>query len=298
MVAPASVPGRPAPTIPAPLTDLPSFLERALALGEEGDWEGMALLLRDALEEGEDQAQVLCWLGVAERELGMEGVAYERFKQCLALDPDDPHVLATVGSALAHFDDPEAEAALRSAALRAPELPLTRWMYGAYLAREGMVEEALSHLDAAVELDPEAPTPVLERGIARALQGDAGRAIEDLGRAAALDPEDGWGRILLGLLEVEEGRLEEAAGDLAEGARLREDDIDAQILAALASAAVGWDAQAQEMLERARLHAQPGDLDEIVSAEERIDDAPGAARELLEDVIGPSSLRERLMARP
>jgi tetratricopeptide (TPR) repeat protein len=230
--------------------------------------------------------------------MGMEGVAYERFKQCLALEPSDPHILATAGGALAHFDDPEAEAALRTAALTAPQLPLARWMYGSYLAREGMLDDALVHLDAAVDLDPESPVPIYERGVAYALAGHVQRALDDLGRASSLDPDDGWMPVLLGLLEVEAGRIDEAAGDLAAGARIREDDVEAQVLAALASTAAGWDDQGYEMLERARLRAVPGDQDLIESAASRIDGGAGPARRFLDTVLAPSALRERLMSRP
>ena len=41
----------------------------------------MAELLRGSLADHEGEPAVLCWLGVAESELGMEGVAYERFRR-------------------------------------------------------------------------------------------------------------------------------------------------------------------------------------------------------------------------
>ncbi|NIU80224.1 MAG: hypothetical protein GWN71_43835, partial [Gammaproteobacteria bacterium] len=63
--------------------------------------------------------------------------AYERFKQALAQKPEDPHLLATAGAGLAAFDDPEAESALRTAAILAPDVAATRLAYGAYLSREG-----------------------------------------------------------------------------------------------------------------------------------------------------------------
>ena len=103
---------------PRQAAELEALLDEAHGRGDEGDFQGMA-----------------------ERELGLDGIAYERFKQCLAADPEDPFVLATAGTALASFDDPEAETALRAAALLAPDVPLARWMYGAYLTREGQVEQ-------------------------------------------------------------------------------------------------------------------------------------------------------------
>ncbi|MDX1568745.1 MAG: hypothetical protein R3223_13140, partial [Longimicrobiales bacterium] len=116
-------------------------LQDALRLGEDEAWEEMADHLEAALEEDPENPYFLCWLGVAEREMGLDMMAYDHFKECLAQQPEDPHVLATAGNAVAAFDDPDAEAALRAAAMMAPDLPLARWMYGAYLAREGMTEK-------------------------------------------------------------------------------------------------------------------------------------------------------------
>src|SRR5690606_35699253 len=148
-------------------------LQDALALGDEGRWDEMTAALAEALEQAPDGPYLLCWLGVAERELGNEGTAYEYFRRCIAEEPTDPHLLALAGSGLAAFDDPEAEGALRMAALSAPDLPMARLQYGAYLAREGLFDEALGHLRAAVDLAPEDPVVHAELGAALALAGDA-----------------------------------------------------------------------------------------------------------------------------
>ena len=105
------------------------LLERAHTLADEGDWDGMAQVLREGLTDFDEDPAVHCWLGVAERELGLAGVAYERFKRALALEPTDPYVLATAGNGIAAFDDPDAERALRTAALTAPEVALTHLLY-------------------------------------------------------------------------------------------------------------------------------------------------------------------------
>jgi hypothetical protein len=125
-------------------------LARALQFGDEGDWLSMAEHLNAALEGSENDPAILCWLGVAERELGLDGVAYERFKACLAAAPTDANLLAIAGNGLARFDDPESESVLRTATLMAPNLAYARAMYGAYLAREGMSEQALEELNVAV----------------------------------------------------------------------------------------------------------------------------------------------------
>lgn len=291
-------PGDGTPERVAPEDELEPILRRAHGFGDEGDWDGMAVTLREALERYPDDAALLCWLAVAERELGLGGIAYEHFKACLAKDPRDPHVLATAGNAIAAFDDPEAEPALRTAALLAPRLALTRWLYGAYLSREGMTDDALRELDAAIELDPDDGTIHYERGVALSLAERREAAVDAFFRATELDPDDAWARVVLGLALVEDGRAEEAAGELERGARDRPDDLEAQLLAALAAAAAGYEDRAWEMLERARMvGAEAADAQLVAGAEERLDDGAGPAGDLLQS-LAPGALRERLMTRP
>lgn len=278
--------------------DLETLLNRALGFADEGDWNGAADVLREHLAEHEEEPAVHCWLGVAERELGLEGVAYERFKRALSLNPEDPYVLATAGNAIAHFDDPEAEQALRTAALMAPDLPVTRLLYGAYLAREGFVEEGLKELDAARALERDDPQVAYEQGVARYLAGDGDGAADALGDAVALAPDDAWTRVVFGLVLLEEGRVEEAAGELSEGARSAPDDVEAQLLGALASAAAGREDLAWELLERGRLRAAEGDEALLLDVEERIGQGTEAAERLLRDTLVPDVLRERMAQRP
>jgi tetratricopeptide (TPR) repeat protein len=274
------------------------LLARAHALADEGDWEGMATVLRDNLTDFDDDPAVHCWLGVAERELGLPGIAYERFKRALALEPMDPYVLATAGNGVAAFDDPDAERALRVAALTAPHVALARLLYGAYLAREGFLEEGVAELRAAREIDPDDPQIAYELGVAHALAGHHDEALDALSDAVRMSPDDGWVRVVFGLLLLEAGRSEEAAGELISGARISEDDVDAQLAAALAAAAIGQDGVAYEMLERARLGAMADDLAFVTSVEDRIDAGPEAAAALLHEDFGPDIVRSRLQERP
>ncbi len=267
-------------------------------MGEEGDWDGMANLLREALEERSEDPAVLCWLGVAERELGLDGIAYERFRRCLAEGPEDPRILATTGNGIAAFDDPEAESALRAAATLGPSIPMTRWMYGAYLSREGLFEDAMRELDAARELDPDNYTVRLERGVALALAGKVEEACAEFERSVELDPADGWGLVLLGLGRIETGDVEDAASVLAEGARERPEDVEAQCLAALALSAAGEADEALVMLERGRLRSEGVDRLLVSEAELRIDEGAEASLTFLHSVVAPGAFRERLMTRP
>ena len=285
-------------TEPRTESDVERILQRALQLGEDGEWEEMAEHLESALEDHPEDPFLLCWLGVAERETGLEMMAYERFKKCLAQQPQDPHVLATAGNAVAAFDDPDAEAALRTAAMTAPQLPLARWMYGAWLSREGMLDRAREQLEAAVELAPDEPTIRLEHGVALALDDELERAVDELDEAARLNPDDGWSRVLLGLALLELGREEEAVRELSEGARRRPEDVEAQLLTALAAAAAGHLDLGYEMLERARQRAEGVAETTVAEAEERLTEGGEAARRFLRETLAPSAFRERLMVRP
>jgi tetratricopeptide (TPR) repeat protein len=278
--------------------DTEAVLTRALDHADEGDWAGAATILREALGEGEPVAALLCWLGVAERELGMDGVAYERFKQALALDPEDPVILATAGNALAWFDDPDAESALRTAAMLGRDVPFARWTYGAYLTREGLLEQARVELDAALELAPEDATALYESGVWYLAAGRGDEGVSALYRAVEVAPDDGWARVVLGLALIASGRLDEALVELDRGARLRDDDAEAQVVAALAFASEGHEDRAWEMLERGRLSAEGTDVLAVNEAEERMNESPEAALDLLRDTVAPSVLRERLGARP
>lgn len=282
----------------APSEAVEAILASAVRTSDDGDWEAMIGLLTDGLEAHPDDPYLLCWLGLAEIEIGEDGAAYDRFKRVLASGPQDPVLLATAGNAVAAYDDPDAEGALRSAVLLAPDLPQARWMYGAYLSREGMTKEAMEQLDAAVELDPDDPLIQSERGVAQALGGDLAGASFSFARAAEIDPEDGWALILLGLSRIESGEIEESLSAVEEGARLRPEDFDAQLIAALALYGCGWEDRGWEMLERARLHADRQDAESVEEVESRLHEGPEEALQWLTEVLAPSSFRERLLQRP
>jgi protein O-GlcNAc transferase len=274
--------------------DVEATLHEALALGDEGRWQEMAEVLVRALRDEPDDPYLLGWLGVAERELGNDGAAYDYFKRCIAAEPVDPMLLALAGAGLAAFDDPEAESTLRAAALTGPELALTRLHYGAYLAREGMFGEALEQLQTAVRIEPDDPVVHGELGIAYALKGDHNAAIGAMERALVLADDDSWTRLLLGLVYAELGRGEEAAEELLRAAAERPDDAEAQLLAALAAGAVGWDQAAEDALARGEYAEEGRDPSLHEEVGERLALGAAAAAAFLRETLGPSVLHERL----
>jgi Flp pilus assembly protein TadD len=274
--------------------DVEATLHEALALGDEGRWQEMAEVLVAALREEPDEPYLLGWLGVAERELGNDGAAYDYFKRCIAAEPVDPMLLALAGAGLAAFDDPEAESTLRAAALTGPELALTRLHYGAYLAREGMFGEALEQLQTAAEIEPDDPVVHGELGIAYALKGDHNAAIGAMEHALTLADDDSWTRLLLGLVYAERGRAEDAAEALLRAAVERPDDAEAQLLAALAAGAVGWEQAAEDALARGEYAEEGRDPALLEDVGERIAQGQAAAGAFLRETLAPSVLHERL----
>ncbi len=278
--------------------DSTEHFQYLLDRGREEGWEGVAQELRVALESAPGDPTLLCWLGMVEREMGVPGGGYDLFKDALAQGAEDPLVLAIIGNGLAQLDDPDAEAALRSAAVMAPDLLLARTLFGAYLSREGLHEEAMRELDAAWALDSRDPFVAYERGVALALQGRMVEALEALARAVELESGEGWSLVMKGLVEVELDRMDDAARNLSEGARDRPEDVEAQVMAALAAAAVRREDLAWEMLERGRQNAGALDLPFLEQVEARLGEGPESARSFLVRELLPGVMRERLMTRP
>lgn len=272
-------------------------LTQILALAEEGAWHDVADRLRGMLEENPDDGTVLTWLGVAELELGLEGVAYERFRRALEGEPTDPTVLATAGAALARLDDPAAEGALRSAALLGPDVAAARLHYGAYLMREGMFDDALAELTAALTLEPDDAVIQRELGTLFGFTSRPDQAVDAYEAAIRTDPEDAQAHLLLGLTLLEQGSHDAASGALAEGARHAEHDVAAQLVASLAAQYVGAADRAAEYLERARLVATSEELQAVLDVEDALGGEAEDAEELLFD-LSAAELRRRRAERP
>jgi Flp pilus assembly protein TadD len=270
---------------------------QAQSLGEEEMWDQAHAVLAQALDEHGEHPLLLCWAGLAAQRVGEEGEAYEMFRRALALEPQDPFILASAGSGLSALDDPEAERALRLAALTAPDFPFARAAYGEYLAREGLFDDAIAELEAARRLAPEDGTVHAELGVALLLAGRTDEGLDALEEALSRIPGDSWLRALFGLALSDAGRGEQGAEVLHQAAAEREDDVEVQLIAALAMAAEGWEDPAWEALARATQAADSSDRELIAEVEDRVEAGADAAAEFLRQDLGPSMLRERLLQR-
>jgi Flp pilus assembly protein TadD len=270
---------------------------RAQSLGEDDRWDEAYEVLAEALDEQGEDPLVLAWAGIAAQRLGEDSQAFDHFRAALALEPTDPFVLAAAGSGVAALDDPSAEGALRMAALTAPSFPFARLSYGAYLAREGLFDEAITELEAARGLSPEDGLIHAELGMAYLLARRTENGLDSLEEALSRTPADSWLRALFGLALVDAGRGEEGAEQLHQAAGERDDDVEVQLIAALAMAAQGWDDPAWAAVARAEVHADSSDRELLTEVEDRLEAGPDAAGEFLREDLGPTLLRERLLQR-
>jgi Flp pilus assembly protein TadD len=273
-----------------------ALVAEAESLGAEERWDQAQTLLLEALPDHPHDALLLCWLGIASERLDQEGEAYEFFRRCLAEEPTDPFILAAAGTGVAAFDDPDAEGALRLAAITAPQFPFARSAYGAYLAREGLFEDALRELEAARDLAPDDAAIRAELGVAMLLARKTDDGVQELEEALSRS-DDAWLRGLYALALIETGRTEEGAEHLYRASRERLDDVEVHLLSALASAAEGWDEEAWAAVARAEDAADALDRALIQEVEEAVGEGADAARDFLREHLGPSLLRERLHQR-
>jgi Flp pilus assembly protein TadD len=271
-------------------------LAEASTLADQGRWgEAFALLQEEEAAHPED-ATLLCMLGVTARESGVKNVAYDYFRRCLAQDPTDPVILTTAGTAIADWDDPDAERVLRLAALTSPGLASARLNYGSYLAREGLFDAAIPELVAARDLEPDDPAIRSELGVAYLLSGRADEGLNELEEAVLGSGEDFWLQALFGLALVDAGRFEEGAEQLHAASAARADDWEIHIAAALAAAGEEWQDEAWAAISRADL--APGADDALIrEAEELLEQGSEQARAFLQEEIAAPLLRARLLAR-
>ena len=273
-----------------------ALVAEAESLGAEERWDQAQTLLLEALPDHPRDPLLLCWLGIACERVGEESEAYDLFRRCLAEEPSDPFILAAAGSGVAMYDDPDAEGALRLAAITAPQFPFARSAYGSYLAREGLFDDALRELTAARDLAPDDAAIRAELGVAMLLAKRTEEGVTELEEALARS-DDAWLRGLYALALLETGRSEEGAEHLYKASRERLDDVEIHLLSALASAAEGWDEEAWAAVARAEDAADAVDRALVQEVEEAVGDGADAARDFLREHLGPSLLRERLHQR-
>ncbi|MEX2584453.1 MAG: tetratricopeptide repeat protein [Gemmatimonadota bacterium] len=269
-------------------------LLEATRLSESGDEHAAMQLLLSLEPEHPEDATLLCMLGALSAHLGSDGMAADFFRRTLAQNPTNPQILVTAGSGLAGSADPAAEAALRLAALTAPELPAARMHYGAYLVRNGLTDQGIEELHAARALDPDDAEIRSHLGTAYLQAKRPAEALQELEAASA--DQDPDAKLLYGLVLIQEGDLAEAAEELHPVGEALADEPEVQVLLALLFAAQEWEEEAWLAVSRAEAGSSPIDPAVIREVEEALASGPEAARILLIEEVAPAALRDRLHA--
>lgn len=272
-------------------SSLEAILLEASRLSDSGSVSQAVRLLLSAESDHPDDATLLCMIGVLSDHLGSAGMAADYFRRCLEQDPTDPQILVRAGAGLAPSGDAAAEAALRLAALTAPELALARRHYGAYLVRSGLLEQGLEELLAAHRLATGDPETALELGIGYLIAGRAREALLVLEEVAAADP---FAQLIHGLTLIQEEELESAAEELYSVAEHFAQEVDIQGVLALLFASQGWEEEAWLALSRAEGASPPADPEVIRQIEETLELDEVAIRTLLLEELAPSALRDRV----
>jgi predicted Zn-dependent protease len=276
----------------------PELLERlreASELADDGRVdEAYAILAEEEASHPRDPT-LLCMLGWVAGEMdATSGLAYDYYRRALAENPLDPTVLVPLGVGLARYDDPDAESVLRLAAVTAPGMLAARLQYGAYLGREGLLDSAVSELEAARAIDESDPRVPRELASAYLLVNQIGPALEELERAIELTDLDADVRVLYGLALVRAGRLEEAAEELHRASAEIPEDGAVQLLTSLACATQEWWDEAWDALARAEGAPFPPEPSVLREAEDALEAGTEPASDLLREQVAPAVLRERL----
>ncbi|MDX1395493.1 MAG: protein kinase [Gemmatimonadota bacterium] len=150
------------------------------------------------------------------------------------------------------------ERAYRRAIELNPNYATAHQWYATLLAALGRREEALAHMDRALELDPLAPAISVTSGVVRTVCGDLEAGIEEVERTVGMAPRFFSAQAWVAELYAFAGRYEEAHRALRKAADLRRDLPDVVLGHALIHAAAGERDSALEYVERGRHFA---DLD-------------------------------------
>jgi predicted Zn-dependent protease len=276
---------------------LEDSLQQASQLAAEGLWLDAFDLLREEEERNPEDPTLLCMLGVVAGEAEVEALAYDYFRRCLAQQPEDPELLIRAGQGLARLDDPDAEVALRLAAVTAPGHLPARLAYGSYLAGEGLFDLALEELEAAAALEPENADVAGERARVYLLAGRLGEGVDAIENAMGLAPHDSDLRLLHAVALLRSEQAQEAAEELHRSAAEFPEDGELSLLAALACAAQGWEDEAWDALARAEVGEAAPEPVLLEEAEAALEAGPEAAAALLEEQLVPAALRDRLLRR-
>ncbi len=192
-----------------------------------GDWETVALLLRQALERQIGAAPppeigALLAKARAQREAGDVAAAETTLNALLARDPTQARAWSSLAGLAQHRNDQAAAAPLfRRALALDPRMPEAHNNLGIALRALGRAAESIACYRRALAQRPDYAKAHLNLGVALMDDGALPAAAEHLRRAAALEPELAEAHYNLGNLLEKQGALDEAAASFRRAAQLK-----------------------------------------------------------------------------
>ena len=135
-------------------------------------------------------------------------------RHVLAVDPTNTQVTAAAVRALADLKRTDEAIKILNNGLNAkPEASLYQLRAAIYRTQE-KIDEAISDLNKAIELNPKDPAPLFARAEIYLIQDDTSSARRDLDKAMELNPGSVQGVLLRAYVSAEEGRLPDAINDM------------------------------------------------------------------------------------
>ena len=251
--------------------------------------DAIPLLLRATQLNGDDPRH-WCNLGVALSKAGFPDDSQAAMMTAAnilddtdrcALDADDGRLVGCVGVGIAD-KDPERSLKFEQLAVElAPDDAYTQGSYGLGLLNRGLAEDALPHLQGALDLEPEDSdyAAYLLRGY---IDCDMFFEAMDLGEASMKKwPNISDIRFNLALVYLDHGQEQRSTELFADYLREFPDNAHAHGLAGVGYAFIGWDREARQEQEAARrLAGGEPSVDQLVSEiDEIIDSDDGGVQE-------------------
>jgi tetratricopeptide (TPR) repeat protein len=184
---------------------------------------------RQVLQFTPDDPNVLAYLGTLLLERGRWAEGVQVLDACLAIDPTQQAMLTNRGNALIELGRfEEAMASYHAAIDLEPDIakPAAYNNLGAYLQGLGRNEEALDLFDRAIGLEPETAEAWGNRGIGLSALGRHEEALTALDRALQLDPVFIDAMTNRGIAHYHVGRMEEALDAYQRALALKPDGAD------------------------------------------------------------------------
>lgn len=202
--------------MPSPFLSSEEYDERAHLLYNEGSYDEALDTLREGLALYPNAVEL--HVGVGYARLAREEFAWARrsFEEALILDPDHEDALAGFGETLMKFGQTDAAVKLFHRILDLGYRDDVELMMqaGRALFREGLVEEAQTFFDIAVQQMPDNAEAVALTAYAEHRLGRDDDAILTLRRALEVDPDLAEARIYLGNMLYDRGEYEAALHQL------------------------------------------------------------------------------------